>query len=59
MGSAGLTSRFQPAGFSARSSRSASTERCELVVRATEYGSVTRFTTTVPVVGAYTVTSNR
>ncbi len=58
-GSAGLASRFQPAGFKAWSERSASTEYWELVVSATEYGSVTRFTTTDPVVGAYTGTSNR
>ncbi len=57
-GSAGLSSRCQPAG-PGRVGRSASTEHSELVVRATEYGSVTRFITTEPVDGAKTLTSNR
>ena len=59
LGSRGFFSRFQPAGLRDRALRSTSTERSELVVRASEYGSVTRFTSTAPVLGAYTVTSYR
>jgi hypothetical protein len=44
--SGGLVTAFQPAGARAGSDRSTMTLREEFVVRATEYGSVTRFVST-------------
>src|SRR5665811_935713 len=57
--SAGAELPCQTAGFSAGSARSTATERVEFNVSATEYGSVTRFVSTAPVVGAKTTTSKR
>src|SRR5665647_3710970 len=57
--SAGAELPCQTAGFSVGSARSTATERVEFSVSATEYGSVTRFVSTLPVVGAKTTTSNR
>src|SRR5665647_1713971 len=57
--STGPELRCQRAGFSVGSARSTATERVEFNVNATEYGSVTRLVSTVPVVGAKTTTSNR
>ena len=47
----------QPSGFRSASSRLTIWLRPLLVERLTEYGSVTRFVSTAPVLGAKTVTS--
>src|SRR3954471_4267497 len=57
--SAGEGVRRHCAGSRLGSSRSTATERVELRVSATEYGSVTRLVSTLPVVGANTRTSYR
>src|SRR5450756_1094984 len=57
--SAGAELPCQSAGFSVGSARSTATERVEFSVSATEYGSVTRFVSSFPVVGAKTTTSYR